>query len=150
MDVLRAQYKQQLEEYNAAVTQAIDGGDASQISRLRRLNEALAKTLDEMVQGMTFLKKNTTSIMTERDELIDRLRQIQKEYNGLLVNTDELETLRRIREQKHSGVSEQVNLYFFLFLAVCIAILIYVLFITQRKDTMAPRASMPPTAAAFV
>ena len=150
MDELRSKYEKQLEQYNTLVKQSLDAGDVSQIPKLRDMNAALAKTLNEMIQQATFLKKDTPSIKKERDELIERLRQIQKEYNGLIVNTDQLETLRRIRQQESAEATRMLHMYLFFFLALCMAVLVYVLFMTQRKDTTAPSASIPPTTAALV
>lgn len=150
MDELRAKYEKQLEEYNTLVEQTLTRGDVSQVEKLRAMNTALSKTLNDMIEKATFLKKDTPNLKRERDELIDRLRQIQREYNGLLVNTDALETLRRIRRQESSEADRQLYLYLFFFLIVCAGIFLYLLFMTQRKDTTAPMASMPPTTAALV
>jgi hypothetical protein len=150
MDELRAKYQQQLKEYNTLVETSLNTNDASQIAELRRRNEALAKTLNEMIEKSTFLKKNTPSLTRERDELVSRLRQIQLDYNGLLVNTDQLETLRRIRREESSESNRQLYMYIGFFLLVCLILVVYLLFATQRKDSTAPMASMPPTAAALV
>ena len=150
MDELRSKYEKQMEQYDTLVKQSLDTGDVSQLPKLRDMNAGLAKSLNEMIQQVTFLKKETPKMKKERDELIQRLRQIQKEYNGLLVNTDKLETLRRIRQQESSETNRQMYLYLFFFLALCMAIFVYMLFMTQRKDTTAASASIPPTAAAFV
>lgn len=150
MDALRVQYERQVKEYDSLVAQALQSNDATQIPKLRDLNAGIAKTLNEMIQQLTFLKKDTPNIKTERNELIERLRQIQKDYNGLLVNTDKLETLRRIRQQESSEANRLLYMYLFFFLTVCVAVLAYLLFMTQRKDTTAASASMPPTTAAFV
>lgn len=150
MDALRTKYDTQLKEYESLIKQAVDAGDISQLPRLRELNTAIGKTLNDMIEQLTFLKRDTPKLKKERDELIDRLRQIQKDYNGLLVNTDQLETLRRIRQQENGEAERQLRMYLFFFLAVCLAIFMYLLIATQRKDTTAPSASMPPTTAAFV
>jgi hypothetical protein len=150
MDALRTKYERQLKEYDDLVRVSLQSGDASQIPKLRDLNSAISKTLNEMIQQLTFLKRDTPDIKKERNELIERLRQIQKDYNGLLVNTDQLETLRRIRQQESSEANRLLYMYLFFFLAVCVAVFLYLMFMTQRKDTTAASASMPPTAAAFV
>lgn len=150
MDALRAKYERQLKEYDDLVRVSLQSGDASQIPKLRDLNASISKTLNEMIQQLTFLKRDTPDIKKERNELIERLRQIQKDYNGLLVNTDQLETLRRIRQQESSEANRLLYMYLFFFLAVCVAVFLYLMFMTQRKDTTAASASMPPTAAAFV
>lgn len=150
MDALRTRYETQLKEYEALVKQAVDAGDVSQLPKLREMNAAIGKTLNDMIQNLTFLKKDTPNLKKERDELVDRLRDIQRDYNGLLVNTDKLETLRRIRQQESSEANRLLTLYLFFFLTICLAIVVYLLVATQRKDTTAPSASMPPTTAAFV
>ena len=150
MDELRAKYERQLNEYDTLVDMAINTNDTTQVEKLRSLNEAIAKTLNEMIEKLTFMKKESPSLTKERDELIARLRQIQMDYNGLLVNTDNLETLRRIRQQESTEANRQLYIYFGLFLLVCLILVAYLAFMTQRNDTTAARASMPPTTAALV
>ena len=150
MDELRVKYETQLKEYDSLVDSAIATNDTSQIAKLRSLNEAIAKTLNEMIEKLTFLKKETPSIKKERDELVARLTQIQKDYNGLLVTTDQLETLRRIRQQESTEANRQLYLYFGFFLLVCLIMILYLAFMTQRKDTTAAIARTPPTTAALV
>lgn len=150
MDELRTKYEHQLAEYNALVDKSLNTNDTSQIAELRRRNEALAKTLNNMIQKLTFLKKETPSLTDERDKLVARLRQIQMDYNGLLVNTDQLETLRRIRQQEGTEANRQLYLLIGFFLLVCLVMVLYLAFATHRKDNTAPMASMPPTAAALV
>ena len=150
MDELRVKYERQLKEYDTLVDNAINTNDATQIDKLRKLNEGIAKTLNDMIEKLTFMKKETPSLKKERDELVNRLRQIQMDYNGLLVNTDKLETLRRIRQQESTEANRQLYWYFGFFLLVCLIIVIYLMFMTHRKDTTAASASMPPTTAALV
>lgn len=150
MDALRTRYEKQIAEYESLVKQAVDAGDVSQLPRLREMNAGIGKTINQMIEQLTFLKKDTPNIKRERDELIDRLRQIQRDYNGLLVNTDKLETLRRIRQQENGETERQMRMLLFFFLAVCLAIFLYILIATQRKETTAPSASIPPTTAALV
>lgn len=150
MDSLRSKYEKQIKDYEVLVDKAVSSGDASLIPRLRELNVSIAKTLNEMIQQMTFLKKDSVKVIRERDDLLDRLRQIQKEYNGLIVNKDTLETLRRIRQEESSEATRLLYLYLFFFLALCLTVFLYLLFATQRKDATAPSASIPPTTAAFV
>lgn len=150
MDELRVKYENQLKEYDALVDTAINTNDTTYIAKLRALNEGIAKTLNEMIQKLTFMKKESPSLTKERDELITRLRQIQMDYNGLLVNTDNLETLRRIRQQESTEANRQLYIYFGLFLLVCLILVVYLAFMSHRKDTTAARASMPPTTAALV
>lgn len=150
MDELRAKYERQLKEYDDLVSIAMNTNDTSQIAKLRNLNEAIAKTLNEMIEKLTFMKKESPSLTNERDELISRLRQIQLDYNGLLVNTDKLETLRRIRQQESTEANRQLYMYIGFFLLVCLIMIVYLAFMSHRKDTTAASARIPPTTAAFV
>jgi small-conductance mechanosensitive channel len=150
MDELRVKYKTQLSEYDTLVRSALQSQDVSQVPRLQGLNIALSRTLNQMIENLTFLKRETPTITSERDELLDRLKQIQKDYNGLRADTDTLETLRRIRQQEGTEANRQLYMFFLFFLVVCIVIVLYLMFATQKKDNTAPSASMPPTAAALV
>lgn len=150
MDALRNKYETQTKEYDALVDQAIQTNDTSQIAKLREMNAGIAKTLNEMIEQLTFLKRDTPSIKKERDELIARLTQIQKDYNGLLVTTDQLETLRRIRQQESTEANRQLYIYVGLFLVACLMLVLYLMFMPQRKLTTVASASIPPTTAALV
>jgi len=150
MDELRTKYERQVNEYDTLVESAITTNDAAQVTKLRTLNQAISKTLNEMIEKLTFLKKETPILAKERDELIARLRQIQMDYNGLIVNTDQLETLRRIRQQESTEANRQLYMFFAFFLIVCLLMVVYLAFMTHKNDTTAPSASMPPTTAAFV
>ena len=150
MDELRVKYERQRKEYDALVNVAINTNDPTQLTKLRALNEAIARTLNEMIESVTFMKKESPTLSDERDELLSRLRQIQLEYNGLIVNSDSMETLRRIRQQESTEANRQLYIYIGLFLLVCLIIILYLAFRNQRSDTTAARASMPPTAAALV
>lgn len=150
MDDLRAKYERQLKEYDTLVAGAINTNDVTQITKLRSLNESIAKTLNEMIKNLTFMKKESPNLTKEREELISRLRQIQLDYNGLLVNTDTLETLRRIRQQENGEVNKQLYLFIGFFLLVSLIIVVYLSFVTHKKDVTAATASIPATTAAFV
>lgn len=150
MDELRAKYERQLSEYDALVKIAIQTNDISQIPKLRTLNTQLSETLNKMIEKLTFMKKETPNIKTQREELLMRLREIQKDYNGLRADTDTLETLRRIRQQESAEANKQLYMMIGLFLIVCLILVLYLAFVPQRKDTTAASASMPPTTAAFV
>jgi len=150
MDELRSKYERQLKEYDDLVQSSIDSQDVSKLPRLRELNAAIAKTLNEMIEKLTFLRRETPTLKQERDELINRLRQIQLDYNGLLVNTDNLETLRRIRQQEGSEANRQLYMYIGFFLLVVFGIIFYIMFAPHRMATTAPTASMPATTAALV
>lgn len=150
MDELRAKYKTQLRDYEEHVNRAIQAEDASQIPAIQAKNVAIARTLDKMIETLTFLKKETPSLTSERDEFIDKLQTIQRDYNGLKSSTDQLETLRRIRQQESSEANRQLYLYFGFFLLVCLIIVVYLAFVSHKKDTTAASASIPPTTAALV
>lgn len=150
MDALRDKYERQLKEYDELVKTSIETGNTSALPKLRELNAAIAKTLNDMIEKLTFLRKETPSLKEERDELINRLRQIQRDYNGLLVNTDNLETLRRIRQQEGGEANRQLYMYIGLFLLVVFGILLYLMFAPHRILSTTPTASMPPTTAALV
>jgi hypothetical protein len=150
MNELRAKYERQLKEYDDLVSIAINTNDTTQVTKLRNLNEAIAKTLNEMIEKLTFMKKESPSLTKERDELISRLRQIQLDYNGLLVNTDQLETLRRIRQQESTEANRQLYMYIGFFLLACVIMIVYLAFMSHRRDTTAASARIPPTTAAFV
>jgi hypothetical protein len=150
MDELRAKYERQLAEYDEVVKRSLTTNDTTQLAKLRELNAAIAKTLNELIEKLTFMKKESPSLTKERDELIARLRQIQLDYNGLLVNTDTLETLRRIRQQESTESNRQLYLYIGFFLLVCFVMVAYLAFMTHRKDMTAASARIPPTTAALV
>ncbi len=150
MDELKAKYQRQLKEYDDAINAAISTQDGSKIESLKQMNMALTNTLNEMIEKLSFLKKDTPELVKYRDELIARLRDIQKDYNGLLVNTDTLETLRRIRQQESGEANRELYWYIVFFLIVCILIILYLAFVPQRNDMTATSANRPPMTAALV
>ncbi len=150
MDELKAKYERQLKEYDDAINLAISTQDASKIDSLKQMNMNLSKTLNEMIENLTFLKKETPELSKYRDELVGRLRQIQKDYNGLLVNTDTLETLRRIRQEESGEAKRELYWYLLFFLIISIVLILYLMFMTQKKDMTAMSATSPPMTAAFV
>jgi hypothetical protein len=150
MDSLKTKYTSQLAEYDTMSTRAIQTSDTSKIPKLRELNIAIAATLNQMIEQLTFLKQNTPSIKQERDKLIQKLAEIQKDYSGLIEANDTLETLRRIREHVKSDTDYELHIYLLFFLLFALCIVFYVLFMAQRKDTTAASASTPPMTAALV
>jgi hypothetical protein len=150
MDALKAKYATQLAQYNTLSSQAIQAEDTSQIPKLREMNIAIAGTLNEMIEKLTFLKDNTPDIKQERNTLIQKLGQIQRDYSGLIAATDTLETLRRIRQQATYDADYQLRLYLLFFLLLALCIVFYVMFMAQKKDTTAPSARTPPMMAALV
>lgn len=150
MDALKAKYATQLAEYDTLSSQAIQSEDTTKIPKLRELNIAIAGTLNEMIEKLTFLKQNTPDIKQERDNFIQKLGQIQRDYSGLIAATDTLETLRRIRQQASYDADYQLRLYLLFFLLFALCIVFYVLFMAQKKDSTAPSARTPPMMAALV
>jgi hypothetical protein len=150
MDTLKAKYATQLAQYDSLSSQAIATDDVTQIPKLRELNSAIAATLNDMIEKLTFLKQNTTDIKRERDMFIQKLGQIQRDYNGLVAATDTLETLRRIRQQASYDADYQLRFYLLFFLLLALCIVFYILFMAQKKDTTAASARTPPMMAALV
>jgi len=150
MDTLKTKYTSQLAEYDTMSARAIQTSDTSKIPKLRELNIAIAATLNQMIEQLTFLKQNTPNIKQERDKLIQKLAEIQRDYSGLIEANDTLETLRRIREHVKSDTDYELHIYLLFFLLFALCIVFYVLFMAQRKDTTAASASTPPMTAALV
>lgn len=151
MDVLRRDYTRQLNEYDRLVNQALLSNNAQQLPRIRDLNVAIGQTLDKMITQLTFLKRNTPTLASERTQLTQRLRDIQKDYNALVANRDQLETLRRIRQQESTEANRQLYWYLALFFGAVVVLLLMMLFMSSYKnETTAPIASTPPMTAALV
>ena len=147
METLRTKYARQLGEYDELLAR---GDDVSKLSRIRELNVALGKTIDEMITELTFLKEETPSIERERNDLMTQLNRIQRQYNDLADARDEYETLRRIRMEESAEANTMLYTYLLVFFVACLGLMGLVVFMSQRKDTTAPIARMPPTTAAFV
>lgn len=147
---LSAQYTKQDADYNAAITSALATSDVSQIPKIKQMNVEISKTLNKMIEQMTYLKKDTPDLKSDRDKLLENLRRIQKDYNGLLINTDTLETLRRIRQQESSLGKRELYWYIVFFLVIAFIMLLYVVFWSQKKESTAAIAMTPPTMAALV
>lgn len=145
MEDLRKKYLTTSAEYDAAVQQALATNDASGVARIRQLNTDVSKLLDQMIQQLTFAKKETPMLIQERDRLVERLRRIQMDYNGLRVNTDTLETLRRIREQESGSYTQQLYRYLLFFFIVCVGILFMLLFVKKgsQSESTASSAATP-------
>jgi hypothetical protein len=151
MDQAGKQYADQLREYDRVIDDAILKQDLSRLPKIRELNAALGKTINKLIEDITYLKKDTPEVLKTRDELLDKLRKIQRDYNGLKANTDQLETLRRIRKEQSRESNSELYLYLLFFLAVALCIVILVFFMSgQKKDATAPIASIPPIAATLV
>lgn len=150
METLRVKYTNQMQEYDRLISDALRLKTTSNMPRIRALNISIGKTLDEMISQLTFLRKNTPSLNTERNNLMSRLERIQKEYNELAKNRDELETLRRIRQEESTEANRQLYWYLIAFFGACLLLFLALFMVTQRNESTAPMASMPPTTAAFV
>lgn len=127
MDELEKKYTEQHALYEEAVRIAMANPEKADVEKIKTLNIALSKTLHDMIESLTHVKKEHGGIVVYRDELIARLRRIQKEYNGMLINTDKLETLRRIREQEEIKASGSFTTYFFMFIVSAISLVILIL-----------------------
>ena len=147
MEDLRSKYLAKSAEYDAAVQQALATNDASRIAAIRQLNTEVSRLLDQMIQQLTFAKRDTPILVKERDILVQKLRRIQLDYNGLLVNTDKLETLRRIREQEGGSFKRDLYRYLMFFFIVCVGILLMILFVKKgsQKESSATSAATPST-----
>jgi Tfp pilus assembly protein PilN len=152
MDETKKRYAEQLREYDRIIEDAIRTQDVASIPKIRELNVALGKTLNKMIEDVTFLKKETPDIEQQRNELIQRLGRIQRDYNGLKANTDQLETLRRIRKEQNRESDSELYMYLLIFLVVALCIVVLVLFMSgrQTKAATATSANIPPTAATLV
>lgn len=145
MDDLRKTYLTKAAEYDAAIQQALATNDASSLARIRQLNTDVSTVLDQMLQQLTFAKKDTPLLVKERDQLVEKLRRIQMDYNGLRVNTDTLETLRRIREQEGGSYKQALYRYLLFFFIVCIGVLLMLLFVKSGSGQSESTASSAAT-----
>jgi septal ring factor EnvC (AmiA/AmiB activator) len=143
-DELDAQYKREVAEYEAAMNDSIQRNDPSRLPELRTMSEKIQNTLNKMIENITYLKKETPTIKTERDTLLETLRRIQQDYSAMLANTDDLETLRRIRQQENGEARRLLMIYLIAFLFVCCMLLVYILF-TGRKPAMSQTTVATPT-----
>lgn len=143
MESLDATYQQQVAAYEAAMNASIQQNDASRLPELRTMSEGIQATLNNMIENLTYLKKDTPDITLERDALLETLRRIQRDYSAMLVNTDDLETLRRIREQEGGEARRILLLYLAAFLFVTCMLLVYLMFTGRNTPTSATTAAMP-------
>lgn len=132
---LRNQYSTQVQEYNALIDEALRTKDAAKLPVIRDKAAEIEVTLNKMVEALTYLKKETPDIRTERDILLEKLRRIQNDYNALLSGADELETLRRIRKEEGGEARRQLYLYLAFFFGLSCVMLLIVLFMSRRQNT---------------
>lgn len=137
-------YKRQVAAYEAVISQSIRANDPARIAELRKQSEEIQNTLNKMIENLTYLKKETPDIRSQRDSLLEKLRRIQRDYSAMLVNTDDLETLRRIREQENGEAHRQLLLYLMAFLFLTMVLLVYLMYVGRSAETT-PTATAIPT-----
>lgn len=141
---LDIQYKREVAEYEAMMLRAIQTRNTSMLAPIRAQAEKIQSTLNQMIESITFLKKETPDIRVQRDDLLEKLRRIQKDYNEMISNSDDLETLRRIRMQESDEGRTLLYRHLAFFLLLAIALLGLVLFMgSQKKETIASIAPTP-------
>lgn len=145
MDDLRKTYAAQMKEYDDLIATALANRDASMLPSIRDKATQIQATLNKMVETLTYLKKETPDLRTEREALLERLRRVQRDYNVLVSNTDDLETLRRIRQEEGSDAKRQLYQYLAFFFLLAVVMILYVLFMSgrQKKDSTPSSAATP-------
>lgn len=137
-------YKEQVAAYQAVMDQSIRTNDPSRLPELRTMSERIQTTLNQMIENLTYLKKDTPDLRSERNALLETLRRIQQDYGAMLANTDDLETLRRIREQEGGEAKRLLFLYMMAFLFVSCMLLVYLVY-SGRSTPSSPTAAAMPT-----
>jgi hypothetical protein len=146
MDELNKEYAKLMAEYEDHVQKAIASEDIKpHADKLKSLNTQIADVLDKMIQ-ITAQSKEVQAT-DYRTDLLQKLDKIQKDYNGLSQKTDQIETLRRIRANQ--TVDTNFNLYFFLFLAICVLLILLIFFRGQNSDSVTSMANRPAAMPAF-
>lgn len=149
---LEARYKQQLHLYDTYIKDALQSNSvrSDTLDKIKQTNQAIAKTLDDMIGLITQSKQTDGNIHVYRDELVAKLQRIQKDYNGLLQNTDTLETLRRIRNQEEKEATGTLFWLIVGFLIVCILVLILMIVFGQKKVNADIMPTSPATTTALM
>jgi hypothetical protein len=140
---LNANYQTQVANYRSAMEQSVQKNDPSRLPELKTMSEGIQTTLNQMIENLTYLKKETPDIRMERDALLASLRRIQKDYSEMLVNTDDLETLRRIREQEGGEAKRVLLIYILAFLFVTMMLMVYLVYSGRTTPTSPTTAAMP-------
>ena len=140
---LTGQYHQQVQAYDTAVQAALASNNASQLPTLRTMSEQIQVTLNKMIESLTYLKKETPDLKTERDKLLEDLRRIQRDYSGMLEATDDLETLRRIRQQENGEARRLLLLYLLAFIFLSVMLIVYIAYTGRKTETTAMSAPTP-------
>jgi septal ring factor EnvC (AmiA/AmiB activator) len=143
-EALDSTYQAQVAAYHTAMEQSIRTNDPSRLPELRTMSEGIQATLNRMIENLTYLKKETPSLRSERDALLETLRRIQQDYSAMLVNTDDLETLRRIREQEGGEAKRLLHLYLLALLFMSCMLFVYLLY-TGRSAPTTPTTTATPT-----
>jgi septal ring factor EnvC (AmiA/AmiB activator) len=138
-----AAYQRQVAEYEAMLEASIRQNDPSRLSDLRTKSEAIQATLNKMIENLTYLKKETPDIRSERDKLLEKLTRIQQDYSAMLVNTDDLETLRRIRQQENGEAKRLLTIYLMAFLFMSCMLLVYLVYSGRKTPTSPTTAAIP-------
>lgn len=138
-----ATYQQQVAAYEAAMEASIRQNDPTKLPELRTQSEAIQATLNKMIENLTYLRKETPDLRSQRDSLLEKLRRIQQDYSAMLVNTDDLETLRRIREQENGEAKRQLFLYLIALLFVSCMLLVYIVYSGRKTPTSQTVAATP-------
>jgi uncharacterized membrane protein (DUF106 family) len=141
---LDTDYQKQVAEYEAAMEASIKLNDPARLPELKAKSEAIQNVLNKMIENLTYLKKDTPDIKSERDTLLEKLRRIQKDYSAMLVNTDNLETLRRIRQQENGETRRLLLIYLMAFLFVSVMLIVYLIY-AGRKAVTSQTAVATPT-----
>ena len=142
-ETLNAVYAWQVAAYQKTMEESIQRNDPSQLPLIRSMSEGIQRTLNRMIENVTYLKRETPDLKTERDKLLEDLRRIQRDYNAMLANTDDLETLRRIREQEGGAARRELLIYLMAFLFVSIMLVIYLVYTGRKTPTSPTTAAMP-------
>ena len=132
---------QLIAEYDALVNRAIASNSPRMLPEIRRKSEQVQAALNKQIEGLTYLKKETPDIKTEREHLLEQLRRIQRDYSGLVDVSDDLTTLKRIREQEGGEFNRQLTLYLAFFFGLVLVVLILVFVMGGQK---APTTAMSP------
>ena len=140
---LNSQYRQQVQAYDAAIQSALATNSPSRLPELRTMSEQIQVTLNKMIESLTYLKKETPDLKTERDKLLEDLRRIQRDYSGMLEATDDLETLRRIRQQENGEARRLLLLYLLAFIFLSVMLIVYIAYTGRKTETTAMSAPTP-------
>ena len=140
---LDTNYQQQVAEYEAMMESSIRQNDRSRLGELRTKSESIQETLNKMIENLTYLKKETPDIRSQRDSLLEKLRRIQRDYSEIIANTDDMETLRRIRQQENGDAKRELLLYLLAFLFVACVLLVYMVYAGRKTPTSQTVAATP-------